>query len=195
MKHPPSSPPSVPCPFSATTRRAAPHPSAACSRLKRLFYSYVIPDATRATPSPRPPGLRPTRRTQSHAVTHKTAQRHSTASRRPTALHRRTAPSTRRPTIPTTAISLANKPTRIHNMPQTHWGPRRHSLPTQPHTQTRTSAVPPTQSHNPPINNRTQTRPHTGTASLSPSETQRHIHSSQPFAARSQTRTPHDIHT
>lgn len=165
MKHPPSPPPSVPRPFSATTRRAAPDPRAACSRLKRLFYSYVIPDATQATPSPRPPGLRPTRRTQSHAVTYKTARRHSTASRRPTALHRRTSPSMRRP-----AISLANKPTRIHNMPQTHSGPQRHNLSTQPHTQTRTGAVPTTQSHNPPINNRIQTRPHT-TQSLGDPET------------------------
>lgn len=80
MKVPPSSPPSVPRPFSATTRRAAPDPSAACSRLKRLLCSDVIPDATRATPSPRPPGFRPTRRTQPHAATHKTARRHRSLS-------------------------------------------------------------------------------------------------------------------
>lgn len=155
-------------------------PSTTSSRLKRLICGCVIPDAMWATPSPRLPGLRPTRRTQPHAaIHHSLSPTHS-----PAQAH---CPLHSKPTAPVTAIPLSNKPTRIHN-PQTHSGPYRHN----PHpnnltqSQPRTGAVPPTQSHNPPYKqSHTNTTPHSHRITQSLRDLETHlqlaaIHSSQP---------------
>lgn len=153
---------------SFATRSAAPRPQrAACSRLKRLFCGAAIPTPLGLPPLPCPLGCRPARRTQPYAATHKIACRHTSqplADPQSSQAHR---PSIRRPTAPTIAVPIANKPTRTHDTPQTHSGPHTHTITnTQPHTDRCPSeAHGPTkaQSHpavtQPPISNHIQTAP------------------------------------
>lgn len=112
-----------------------PDPSAACSRLKRLFCGGAVLDATRTPPSnarPRPrPRPGPTRRTQ--------------PPRRPTALHGLTAPTTTAPRKRAPAESRhpsdTLRPTQTQS--HTHTPSRRHSphrrSPTTPYKQSHTN--------------------------------------------------------
>lgn len=99
-------------------------------------------------------------------------------------------------TAPTATIPLANKPTR-NTTPLRHTRAHADTIPphTQPHTDTALHRRSHTHAVTPPHKQSHTNMTHAGTASLGSSETQRHIHSLQPFTARSQTPTRRDIHT